>query len=137
MVCGVDHWDCMLHSCEECPGKDDLRTYLTNLLEQFDIEEISFNQWQKNDRQSCLVQLEMSNEQYLDTICNQFDKVSSFLFAFVKEHLTPNNALILLDFAENYNFLLYKMLSKVIIGITVRLHSIHLWFILWKLIVKL
>ena len=36
MVCGVDHRDCMLHSCDECPGRDGLRTYLTNLLEQFD-----------------------------------------------------------------------------------------------------
>ena len=63
----------------------------------------------------------MSNEQYLDTICNQFDKLREHHFVsksqasylqFVKEQLTPNNALILLDFAENYSFIVQDAIQS-------------------------
>lgn len=68
----------MYHRCERYPGKESIEAYLSGLLQDFDPEEfIAFKQWVHTDR---------------DTVKSS------------KDNLKMNELLRLLDFAENYSF---------------------------------
>ena len=102
----------MLRSCDQFPTMDSLRTYL---LELFDMQNLSYYQWQKDNKICTIIQLNNTIEEFVDEVC----KEAKFLWEhhYIKnnqatylEHgksaLPEDNALILLDFAENYSFII-------------------------------
>ncbi|XP_033127584.1 uncharacterized protein LOC117125231, partial [Anneissia japonica] len=115
MVCSCESRNCMLHLCDDCPGKDALQTYLTNLFLEADLDlddEISFKQWGHTDR-SELVCFTLSIENYISKVCDAFDNLRDHHFISkaqakylteLKNNLSEDEVLILLDFAENYSF---------------------------------
>ncbi|XP_048845329.1 uncharacterized protein LOC125716737 isoform X3 [Brienomyrus brachyistius] len=116
MVCCTENRDCMLHLCDDCPGSDALDLYLTNLFKdsEYDLDdEISFQQWGQTDRTE-IVTMTMSVQEFIDKICDAFDNLREHHFIAkaqakylreTKENLCAGEAVILLDFAENYSFI--------------------------------
>ena len=74
---------------------------------------VTFRQWDHTDRTTIVTRQE-SVSNFIHIICDEFDKLTTHHFiskaqaAYLtscKEILTENTALVLLDFAENYFFL--------------------------------
>lgn len=117
MVCSTENRECMLHLCINCPGKNIIQSYLTNLFTISDYEfdyKISFKQWCHTDRSEILT-VTMSILEFIDKFCDAFDdlrehhfiaKAQSKYLTNLKENLSPGEVLILLDFAENYSFVI-------------------------------
>ena len=116
-VCNTSNQDCMLHSCDSCSNLIEVEKYLLDLFEKnnFGTEDtINFKQWMQKERGISLVNCALTVEEFVKEICNKFNKLrahhfivkaqSAYLFK-LKENLPTNNAIILLDFAENYSYI--------------------------------
>ena len=115
MVCDPSSRSCNLHLCDLCPGKQAICFLVKNHLESLGYEmedNISYMQWVSTDR----TQIESCSEpvhDFLGEIGEQIEKLrthnyiaksqSSFL-SNSKEKLGEGEAIVLLDFAENYSF---------------------------------
>ena len=115
IVCNIENRNCMLHLCDSCPGKGELSNYLKLVFEEneFDLDDIvKYKQWVQTDR-ATLIDTSATVEDYISLTCGVFDKLrdhhfiakgqSSYLTR-LKESLSANQVIILLDFAENYSF---------------------------------
>ena len=136
MVCDVTRRDCMMHSCDACPGKTALNEYLMKIFTENNVDtddSICYKQWLHTDR-TTLVDLHLPLADFLDLVCKKFDSLRQHHFITksqaahlksAKENLSPDTAIVLMDFAENYSFM-YKMLYRVSTGRIVRLLFIPL-----------
>ena len=70
-VCNIDHRNCMLRSCNECPSLADIKQFLLDILDQHEIESFIYNQWQKEKKNKhCnIVQINTSSEDFVDEVC--------------------------------------------------------------------
>ena len=53
IVCDVESHMCMVHRCENCPGKNQLVSFFQNKLLESEEDadaDITFSQWQTTDR---------------------------------------------------------------------------------------
>ncbi|KAJ8029098.1 hypothetical protein HOLleu_28419 [Holothuria leucospilota] len=117
MVCDTENCQCMLHSCEKCPGRPALQTFVEDCFERSDIDsddKVRYKQWLRceNNRTS-LTTIESVSE-FIERVCISYDALLQHQFitksqaSFMrecKEKLDNQTALILLDFAENYSFI--------------------------------
>ena len=113
IVCDETNRTCMLHRCEKCPGIAALSLFLDKEFENFaPDEEIHFYQWQSTDRTSLLDHTATVSD-YKDLLLNSIDSLTKHSFiaksqaSYLKEkkvNLGVNEAIVLLDFAENYQF---------------------------------
>ena len=115
-MCNTSAQDCMLHSRDSCPNLNEVEKYLLNLFEKnnFGTEDtVNFKQWMQKERGISLVNCALTVEEFVKEICNKFDKLRAHHFiakaqsaylSELKENLPMNNAIILLDFAENYSY---------------------------------
>jgi len=115
-VCSTDSRDCMLHRCEQCPGREKLKQYLESTFssDETDLDDnISYKQW-THDGQLKLQTVSCSVAEYIETLCDSADTATSHHFTCkaqskflrqLKENLPTNHIIILLDFAENYSFI--------------------------------
>lgn len=116
VVCSVDNSVCMLRKCTACPGKDGLVEYL---------EEVFYSNYggDPDDRMNytCWVSTDRSNIEkhtcdlsaFIDTLADKVDKltphhhiarVQSAFLSSLKEKITHGEAIVIMDFAENYSF---------------------------------
>ena len=106
----------MFHLCSNCPGKINLKTYLENVFEKndFDIDDqITYKQWVPTD-QTALITVQTSISEFIETLSETLydlcrhhfikEAQSSYLSE-AKQTLDQYTCIILMDFAENYNFL--------------------------------
>jgi hypothetical protein len=117
IVCSTENRNCMLHLCESCPGKHAIEVYLTDLFasQDFDSDDpIHYKQWVHTDRTS-LVSLTVSTHEFIQLASDALDglrqhhfiaKAQSSYLTKLKEDLSPDEAIVLLDFAENYSFII-------------------------------
>ena len=117
MVCDLDNRECMLHYCNMCPGKDGLCKYLLDVFNANEDEPedlITFKQWVQTDR-TTLVTLQLPLQEFITKICSTFHelrhhhfiaKAQAKFLTNLKSNLPENAAVILLDFAENYSFVI-------------------------------
>lgn len=115
LVCDSAKKECMMHRCELCPGKDGLRAFLDEQLSDVDLDdEFHFNQWDTTDRAS-LTTHTCTYREYIDLLIDSIDQLTRHSYLAKgqakylrdkKESLPKNEALILGDFAENYQFLI-------------------------------
>ena len=115
LVCDVSERNCMLHRCEKCPGSDSLREHLQSVFLERSIEEDdepTFKQWTHTDGTRLITRQELACD-LLEEIILQINAITSHSFiakaqaAYLsqqKESLTQGTAVVLLDFAENYSF---------------------------------
>ena len=79
MVCNIENRDCMLDSCDDCPGENGICEFLTSVFEEADDDEVvSFKQWIKNEK---------------------FTNLATFQLP-----LKDDECIVLLDFAETYTY---------------------------------
>jgi len=115
LVCSTESRECMLHRCSNCPGIDQLRTFLEGLFDSADNDSddiVAYKQW-THDGQSKLQSVTETVSDFINTLCSRADKVTDHHFTAkaqstylrqLKESLVPGTAIVLLDFAENYSF---------------------------------
>ena len=110
IVCDCKSKICMVHRCDKCPGTDPLRQHLETSLKEH--KQITFQQWQTTDRSKMVTQ-SLSVDEFIDLLVGAIDNLTSHLFIAKcqtkylrqrKEELSDNCALVLVDFAENYSF---------------------------------
>ena len=116
LVCDTTRRNCMLQYCSNCPGRQQLRNMLQKLLEENDIEcedQVKYKQWLHTDGTK-LVDLHLPHNEYMDLLLEKFDflrhhhfiaKSQSEFLQITKDTLADDAVIILLDFAENYSFL--------------------------------
>ena len=116
MVCDIENRDCMLHSCPECPGKEALHEDLLKIFSDCEFDEgdhVTYKKWVHTDK-TTLVSLQTSMTEFLDIICDSMDKLRDHHYIAksqakalqqMKEVLDEKTAIVLLDFAENYSFI--------------------------------
>jgi len=115
LVCSSEAKLCMIHRCPECPNVQVLQEYLESLFEANDIsadDPIHYKQWVTTDR-TTLQDYTKTLQDFLETLVEKVDKLtahhfiakhqSSFLSG-LKHNLKPDEAIVILDFAENYSF---------------------------------
>ncbi len=115
LVCDVSKRNCMLHRCEKCPGSDSLREHLQSVYSERSIQEddeLTFKQWTHTDGTRLITRQELACD-LLEEIVLQIKALTSPSFiakaqaAYLsqqKESLIRGTAVVLLDFAENYSF---------------------------------
>ena len=116
LVCSLDSKLCMIYRCPECPGAEGLTSYLEAICEpQVDEtdEVVYYKQWVTVDRttlQDCSKPL----DEFLEDLVEKLDNLTSHHFiakqqsqylTSLKEELPANEAVLILDFAENYSFI--------------------------------
>lgn len=112
-VCSLESKDCMLHRCEECPGEEGLKQFLANIFEDCDPEDvIEFKQWVHTDRDT-LDTKQLTTEDFIEELTKKISNLSSHHYIAkhqsqhlksTKENLKPGEFVVLMDFAENYSF---------------------------------
>ena len=116
-VCNVESRDCMLHYCSNCPGRDSLKEMLEEMFDQAntDLDDtVNYQQW-THGGQSKLQTVEQTVSDFIDSLCDSAEKATAHHYTaksqaaylrHLKETLPPTeNAIVLLDFAENYSFI--------------------------------
>ena len=105
----------MIHRCENCPGYDALQEYLENTFQEHDFdtdEEMSYSQWESTDRTTLRTHT-ASIEDFIESLVYKIDNLTTHSFIarsqshYLKQQKTNLNntsCIILLDFAENYHF---------------------------------
>lgn len=116
MVCDIENKYCMMNICENCPGKNALKVYLEIIFsdENIDLDDdINYKQWVRTDR-TALITHKAPLSEFLDIFCEKFyslkvhhfiAKTQSAFLTSCKENLADDSIIILLDFAENYSFI--------------------------------
>ena len=107
--------ECMIHRCINCPSRSDSEDYLNEqLLPEFVEETIEFYQWTSTDRSELLRQCLSLNE-FILLLVEKLNELTSHSFIakaqskylkHCKENLKDDEAVVLLDFAENYRFVI-------------------------------
>ena len=114
-VCGVDKYGCMMGHCHNCLDLSVLKSFLRNeLLKIIDPDEaIQFSLSVSTDR-SQLVEEESKFDDFIENLVGKFAKLTKYQFVAkkqaeflkqLKENLQFGECVIVLDFAENYSFL--------------------------------
>ena len=114
MVCNIENRDCMLHSCDDCPGENGICEFLTSAFEEADDDEIvSIKQWIKNEKFANLATFQLPLNEYIDELCSQLNKLWFHHFVCkaqtaylqdLKDCLEDDVCIVLLDFAETYSY---------------------------------
>ena len=103
-----------MHQCESWPGRAGLKQFLDEQLSDVDSEsEFHYNQWDTTDRASLTTAA--TYEEYKDVLIDAIDKLTKHSYLAKcqaqylndkKQSLRSEEALVLDDFAENYQFLI-------------------------------
>ena len=112
MVCNIDNRDCMVHRCENCPGAASLKLFLEDKLKEFEIHDVNFTQWQNTDRPTMGTH-STDRTTYIELLVDMLDRLTSHSYIAksqghslkkLKSELPQNECIVLLDFAENYKY---------------------------------
>ena len=72
----IENRDCILNSCDDCPGENDIHEFLTSVFKEADDDEIvSFKQWFKNEKITNLATFQLPLNEYMDELCSQLHKL--------------------------------------------------------------
>ncbi len=134
IACNRDSKECMINRCPNCPGIEPLKEYLREQLKtrpgdqdetNADVGEVEntcteekdydiiFSQWTSTDRAEIIKQTAPLSE-FIGLVAEKLDKITVHLFIArtqgkylkrCKEDLKEDEVIVLVDFAENYKFL--------------------------------
>ena len=102
-----------MHQCKSCPGRAGLKQFLDEQLSDVDSDsEIHYNQWDTTD-QAWLTTIATACGEYKDVFIDTIDKLTKHSYLAKcqaqylndkKQSLRSEEAIVLGDFAENYQF---------------------------------
>lgn len=116
VVCKEPSVDCFLKRCDKCPGISKLQNYLEEILLENEATSVTLKQW-VNDPQCTLETIKKNIPDFIEYFCNQIEKLlihdfickeQSKYLKNMKETLQEGEFLWLLDFAENYAFVVQE-----------------------------
>ena len=112
-VCSRENEKCMMRRCDVCPGEDAVKQFIENLPELEGREEIRHKKWVTVDR--CTLQdVVAPTEEFIESFSSSImqllrhhfvAKSQGHAFKEAKARLSPNEGVLVGDFAENYSFL--------------------------------
>ena len=114
LVCDITNKRCMLGMCEECPGRENLVSYLkeTDFYKAHDDDDIIvYSQWMATDRAE-IIERRSTIEDFIDELAYKLEKLAPHDYiahsqnAYLKNlklNLDSETAIIILDFSENYH----------------------------------
>lgn len=115
LVCSKDNRDCMLRHCPECPSSVNLKSFIMEKFEEWDPNnEVTYSSWISTDRTQ-QVQFTVTLEEYLEILVTSLEKLIPHSYVtksqakylkYIKSKLNESEAIILIDFSENYSFVL-------------------------------
>lgn len=115
MVCNTHNEECMLGMCTRCPGVHNVAEYIEeqDLLHSDLWDTVTFQQWVTRNRislQTCVMPAEEFGEQIIHQLQQMkthhfISKEQSRYLCDLKDQLSPAEAVAILDFAENYSFI--------------------------------
>ena len=112
IVCTNANSNCYIGECKNCPGISKLEEFLKQLLREKLIDHVQFSAWTNTDRSTLQTQI-CSSEEIVEILCNSLlilkphsfiAKEQSGFFQEMKKNLKLREALIVLDFSENYKY---------------------------------
>jgi len=115
MACDVEKRECMLRECEKCPGREVIIKYLKQVFDVADMDpgdEVHYKQWLHTDR-TALINMTLPVSDYIEKVTDALDnlrhhhyiaKTQAAYLRRLKADIQQGTAIILLDFAENYSF---------------------------------
>ena len=112
IVCDLNDKICMVHRCNDCPGKNALTLKLQHLECLEDISEIKVKQWQTTD-QTALSTMILAADEFIKLAVRKLIQLTShFLIAKSQAQISKtkknairiDRAIVLVDFSENYFF---------------------------------
>lgn len=118
MVCDINNEACMQSDCSKCPGKEAMSAYLVNenMICADDNSPVTFQQWVPG--LPCTLETAMLPPyDFVDHLTHKLDalkyhhyvsKRQSEFLRHLKDSLPPDEGVILMDFAENYNFIVQE-----------------------------
>jgi len=105
----------MMHGCPSCPGDEALQSFLNEQLSEQDPDaEFHYSQWETTDR-ATLITVTTTCEEYKKTLISAINSLTKHSFLakcqanFLKakkDSLQKSEAIVLGDFAENFQFLI-------------------------------
>lgn len=107
---------CYFGTCTACPGIEVLRDYLDEVLNENEIDSITYKHWVSTPRTSLETAIKEKSE-FVDDFCEKIKillphsfiaKAQSTFLKSVKESLNDNEFLVQCDFAENYAFVVQE-----------------------------
>lgn len=115
LVCAKDSRDCMLRHCSDCPSSENLKSFIKEKFEEWDpSDEVTYSSWISTDRTQ-QVQFTVTLEEYLDILVTSLEKLTPHSYVTksqakylkdIKSNLSKSEAIILIDFSENYSYVL-------------------------------
>ena len=113
IVCDTTNLECMVHRCDNCPGFPALEKFVKDKFAELDIdEEVKYSQWANVDR-SILNSHTSDVDYFIDLLVYSVDNLTTHSFIAKsqaqylkkrKEEMNESECIILLDFAENYHY---------------------------------
>lgn len=112
IMCSEATSKCQLNVCENCPGIENIKQKLINHFEEDMIENITYKQWISVDRCS-FETVTKTVDEFVERFCEQLiilkrhafiAQQQSKYYTYMKENVKENEAVINLDFSENYSF---------------------------------
>ena len=113
IVCDAEKLECMVHRCDDCATSSSLHEHVTAKLEEYEItDDIDFSQWDSTDR-TTLRTYTSPVEEFVDMLVDKIDDITTHSFIAKsqarylkkrKDELDGETCLLLLDFAENYHY---------------------------------
>ena len=112
--CDLQNKDCMLHGCPNCPGVSVSEKYLTDFYVSKNIDSLTYQQWTSTDKTSLTLHTTRMHEfVHLFVIAvnklkrhSYIAKAQSADLKQHKENLVPNETIVLLNFSENYSYII-------------------------------
>ena len=115
VVCDSSNKECMMHCCESCSGIAGLKEFLDEQLCDINLDiEYHYSHWNTTDH-ATLATMTTTYKDYKEILIETIDKLTRYSYLAKcqaqylkskKESLGKNEALVLGDFAENYQFLI-------------------------------
>ncbi|KAJ8669802.1 hypothetical protein QAD02_014517 [Eretmocerus hayati] len=114
IVCQNPTDDCFLNKCKKCPSIESFKKLLFQYFDEKSIDQVQYQCWHSTDR--CSLQTRItSKEDYVNELSRLLFKLKTHSFTakkqsafldWLKQNLKEGEFLVLLDFAENYAFLI-------------------------------
>ena len=120
VVCDTN-LECMVHRCENCPGYTALEKFVQDKLTELEIDDdVMYSQWESTDR-TTLRSITSDVDEFVDLLVYSVDNLTTHSFIAKsqaqylkkrKEELKENECIILLDFVENYHYIVQDEIQE-------------------------